>query len=62
MLVETVIYTVKQGGRLTLYMVPRLVRSILTTHRLLQAFEIYGSEAEAIASFEKTAPPPDARV
>jgi len=61
MLVEGVIYTVKQGGRLSLYMVPRLVRNILTTHRLLPAFEIYGSEAEAIAAFEKSAPQPDTR-
>jgi len=58
MLVEAVIYTVKQGGRLNLYMVPRLVRSILTTHHLLQAFEVYSSEAEAIAGFEKPAPSP----
>ncbi len=58
MLVEAVIYTVKQGGRLSLYMVPRLVRSILTTHRLLPAFEVYGSEAEAIAGFEKSTSQP----
>jgi anti-anti-sigma factor len=61
MLVEAVIYTVKQGGRLSLYMVPRLVRSILTTHRLLPAFEIYGSEAEALAGFEKSTSQPDPR-
>jgi anti-sigma B factor antagonist len=58
MLVEAVIYTVKQGGRLSLYMVPRLVRSILMTHRLLPAFEIYATEAEAIAGFDKSSPPP----
>lgn len=58
MLVEAVIYTTKQGGRLSLYLVPRLVRSILTTHHLLQAFEVYGTEAEALAGFEKSAPPP----
>lgn len=55
MLVEAVIYTAKQGGRLNLYMVPRLVRNILSTHRLLPAFEIYGSEAEAIDGFQKSA-------
>ncbi|HTS71846.1 MAG TPA: STAS domain-containing protein [Terriglobia bacterium] len=60
MLVEGVIYTVKQGGRLSLYMVPRLVRSILTTHRLLQAFEIYATEAEAIAGFDAPSPAPAA--
>jgi anti-anti-sigma factor len=56
MLVEAVIYTVKQGAQLNLYKVPRLVRNILTTHRLLQAFEIYGSEEEALAAFAKGAP------
>ena len=59
MLVEAVIYTVKQGGRLILFLVPRLVRNILTTHRLLPAFEIYPTEAEAIAGFQQppSAPP-----
>jgi len=59
MLVEGVIYSVKQGGRLNLYKVPRLVHNILVTHRLLQAFEIYSSEEEAIAAFEKSAAQPD---
>jgi anti-anti-sigma factor len=54
MLVEGVIYSVKQGGRLNLYKVPRLVHNILFTHRLLQAFEIYSSEEEAVAAFEKS--------
>lgn len=61
MLVEAVIYTVKQGGRMNLYLVPRLVRNILTTHHLLQAFEIYGSEREAIESFEGSTPQPEVR-
>jgi anti-sigma B factor antagonist len=56
MLVEAVIYTVKQGGRLTLFKLPRLLRNILGTHRLLQAFDIYASEEEAIASYAKAAP------
>jgi len=55
MLVEAVIYSVKQGGRLNLYKIPRLVHNILFTHRLLQAFEIYGTEEEAIAALEKAA-------
>ena len=55
MLVEAVIYTVKQGGRLNLYKTPRLVHNILFTHRLLQAFEIYATEEEAVAALEKTA-------
>jgi len=58
MLVEAVIYTVKQGAQLNLYKVPRLVRNILTTHRLTQAFEIYGSEEEALAALAKPAPEP----
>lgn len=58
MLVEAVIYTVKQGRQLNLCKVPRLVRNILTTHRLTQAFEIYGSEEEALAGFAKPAPEP----
>ena len=62
MLVEAVIYTVKQGGRLNLYMVPRLVRNILTTHRLLPAFEVYGTEAEAIDGFLKSAPQTSVRI
>jgi len=57
MLVEGVVYTARQGGRLTLYRVPRLVRNILATHRLLPAFEIYPTEAEAIAGFEQPSPP-----
>ncbi len=58
MLVESAIYTAKQGGHLKLVNVPRLVQSILLTHRLLQAFEIYPSEEEALASFvKKTAEP-----
>ena len=62
MLVEAVVYTVKQGGRLNLYQLPRLVRNILTTHRLLPAFDVYGSEAEALAGFEKSSAPPETRV
>ena len=58
MLVEAVIYTVKQGGHLTLFKVPRLVHNILVTHRLLQAFDIHATEEEAIAAYAKAAPPP----
>jgi anti-sigma B factor antagonist len=56
MLVEGVIYTVKQGGHLTLFNVPRLVRNILATHRLIQAFDIYASEEEAIGAYAKALP------
>lgn len=52
-LVESVILSAREGGRLKLVNVPRLINNILSTHRLLQAFEIYGSEEEALTSFEK---------
>jgi hypothetical protein len=54
--VESVIVTAKEGGQLKLVKVPRLIHNILSTHRLLQAFDIYSSEQEALASFTKTAP------
>jgi anti-sigma B factor antagonist len=60
MLVESAIYTAKQGGHLKLVNVPRLVQSILLTHRLLQAFEIYENEEAAMASFAKKADDPAA--
>ncbi len=52
-LVESVILSTREGGRLKLVNVPRLINNILSTHRLLQAFEIFGSEEEALASFRK---------
>jgi anti-sigma B factor antagonist len=55
MLVESVIVTTKEGGRLKLVNLPRLIHNILSTHRLLQAFDIYASEKEALASFTKPA-------
>jgi anti-sigma B factor antagonist len=57
MLVESVIVTAKEGGQLKLVNVPRLIHNILSTHRLLQAFDIYSTEAEALASFTKPAAP-----
>ena len=56
MLVESVILTVKEGGQLKLTRLPRLIHNILSTHRLLQAFDIYPTEADALASFTKAAP------
>jgi anti-sigma B factor antagonist len=53
MLVESVIVTAKEGGQLKLVNVPRLIHNILSTHRLLQAFDIYPTEEEALASFAK---------
>ena len=52
-LVEAVILTAQQGGRLKLVKVPRLIYNVLSTHQLLQAFEIYAAEEEALADFEK---------
>lgn len=53
--VEAVILTARAGGQLKLSRVPRLIRNILSTHRLLQAFEVYENEEAALASFD--APP-----
>jgi anti-sigma B factor antagonist len=50
-MVEAVILTAKEGGRIKLFNVPRLIRNILSTHRLLQAFDIFETEDEALASF-----------
>jgi len=54
-LVESVILTAKQGGQLKLINLPRLIHNVLSTHRLLQAFDICPNEEEALASFEKPA-------
>ena len=54
-LVESVILSAKEGGRLKLFNVPRLIRNILSTHRLLQAFDIYETEEAAVASFASEA-------
>jgi anti-sigma B factor antagonist len=60
MLVESVIYTAKEGGELKLVNLPRLIGNILATHRLLQAFDIYTNEQEALASFKKQTTEPAA--
>jgi anti-sigma B factor antagonist len=52
-LVESVIFAAKQGGQLKLVNLPRLIHNVLSTHRLLQAFDICPNEEEALASFEK---------
>lgn len=51
-LVEAVILTAKEGGGLKLVNLPPLVHNTLVVHRLLQAFELYPSEQEALASFK----------
>ena len=53
--VEAVILTARAGGQLKLARVPRLIRNILSTHRLLQAFEIYENEEAALDSYDAPA-------
>jgi len=53
--VEAVILTARAGGQLKLSRVPRLIRNILSTHQLLQAFEVYENEESALASFDAPA-------
>ncbi len=50
-LVEAVILTAQAGGRLKLLQIPRLLHNSLVIHRLLQAFEIFANEEEALKSF-----------
>ncbi len=54
-LVEMMVYTVKQGGRLKLVRLSRRVHNALVVHRLAQAFEIYDSPENAMASFDAAA-------
>jgi anti-sigma B factor antagonist len=51
-MVESVIFAAKQAGQLKLLSLPRLIYNVLSTHRLLQAFDICPNEEEALASFE----------
>ncbi len=55
-LVEMVILTSQMGGRLKLLKIPRLLHNSLVIHRLLQAFEIFNNEDEAVAGFHSSAP------
>jgi anti-sigma B factor antagonist len=55
MLVESMILSAKEDAQLKMYNLPRLIYNVLHTHRLLQAFEIYKTEDEAMASFAKAA-------
>lgn len=50
-LVEAVVLTAKENGRLKLVNLPRVLRNTLSIHRLLPAFEVFGNEEEALASF-----------
>lgn len=53
MLVEAVINAAKKGGELKLARLPKLVRGVLMVHKLLQAFEVYDNEEQALASFSQ---------
>lgn len=55
MMVEAAINIARQGGHLKLVKLPRLIYNVLHTHRLVQAFEIYNSEEDALSSLQ-TAP------
>ena len=55
MLVEAVINTAKKGGELKLASLPKLVRGVLMVHKLLQAFDVYDNEDQALASFSQPA-------
>ncbi len=50
-LVEGVVLTTTEGGRLKLANLQRMVYSALTLHKLTPAFQIFNSEEEALASF-----------
>ena len=50
-LVEGVVLTATEGGRLKLANLQRMVYSALVVHKLTPAFQIFNSEAEGIASF-----------
>ncbi len=51
-LVEGVVLTTTEGGRLKLANLQRMVYSALALHKLTPAFQIFNSEEEALASFE----------
>ena len=53
MLVEAVINAAKKGGELKLASLPKLVRGVLIVHKLLQAFDVYDNEEQALASFSE---------
>ena len=51
-LVEGVVLTTTEGGRLKLAGLQRMVYSALALHKLTPAFQIFNSEEEGLASFE----------
>ena len=55
-IVEAYITTKRQGGSLKLLHLTAHVREMLMMTRLLTVFEAYDSEADAVASFGRSAP------
>lgn len=51
-LVEAAILTAKEGGQFKLVNLSRLLYNTLAMHRLLPAFELHDTEAEALASYK----------
>lgn len=51
-LVEGVVLTTTEGGRLKLANLQRMVYSALALHKLTPAFQIFNTEEEAMTSFE----------
>jgi anti-sigma B factor antagonist len=56
-LVEGVVLTTTEGGRLKLANLQRMVYSALALHKLTPAFQIFSSEEEALSSFESPGQP-----
>ena len=56
-LVEGVVLTTTEGGRLKLAGLQRMVYSALALHKLTPAFQIFSSEEEALNSFESPGQP-----
>ncbi len=51
-LVEAVVLTATEGGRMKLAALQRMVYSALALHKLLPAFQVFPTVEEALASFE----------
>lgn len=51
-LVESVILATKDDAQFKLSNLDRVVHNVLRTHRLLAAFEVYDTEADALSSFQ----------
>ena len=56
-LVSTYITVKEYGGRIKLLSLTEVLRELMKTTKLLSIFDVYNSEAEAMASFEERDPP-----